>query len=48
MAAYCLHCKSGLIQNAIQEKDANLLYVKKNRSAGFPQSLLLKEEQKKQ
>ena len=27
--AYCLHCKSGFIQNAIQEKDANLLYAKK-------------------
>lgn len=28
--AYCLHCKSGFIQNAIQEKDANELYSAKS------------------
>jgi 2-polyprenyl-3-methyl-5-hydroxy-6-metoxy-1,4-benzoquinol methylase len=27
--AYCLQCKSGFIQNAIQEKDANALYAAK-------------------
>ena len=28
--AYCLHCKSGFIQNSIQEKDANELYAAKS------------------
>lgn len=27
--AHCLHCKSGFIQNSIQEKDANELYAEK-------------------